>query len=475
MPVMPYVNRPLPPTVCLLTVEGDVLSEHGEHVDLDDFPAGYRVWCDYDTVRALVADGRGEALCWNGEEIRWRHERHDGEDEWRRRATDVHVIKLPFPSERSQALRALGLWRDWLGSYGASPVGTMGGTSWSLLRACLTKPLWCSSGEKPPLRRTAGGRQELGPAGQGRFEGKLEHYDLPAAYASELGHLSYGGHWSRASELPLCRGPEWWAASGRPVFVRAIVRVPDLPYGPLLRRPRGRLAGSMGLLRSALLSEYPVGCRLQGVWTWQELEQAEAWGCRIVRVLESWVHLAEGQPFLAWWGAVEDGRTLGGFAGLLAKMTGNALWGRFALDPFEGGGERTVRSRNGVMRSRVLPWRGGLPGRHDLAETVSGRVRARLYDLMMRAGGSLVSAHTDGAWIKGGDRHVSPEWGSVTEAVGWRLKERARCLDLLDPQVLRYWPQPARGSEPWHVFAGVPAGLAAGEFERLWAERGFAA
>ncbi len=179
--------------------------------------------------------------------------------------------------------------------------------------------------------------------------------------------------------------------------------------------------------------------------------------------------LSDEQPFLPWWQELQQGRTMPGLAGLLAKSTGNALWGRFAMDSrFRG--ERTVRSKNGTVTARRLAKRPGLPGSHDLAETVAGRVRARLFELMLTAGDSLLSAHTDGAWLAEGGVGVS----AATEA-GWRLKERARRLDLLDPQVLRYWPRPPQRSEPWFAFSGVEPARQPEEFARLWAERGFAA
>lgn len=463
MPVMPYKRRPVPPVVCLLTREGRVLSEHGEEFRPAELPVGHRCWASYDTVHGLVRDGLGEALCWNREEIRWRHGRL--EDGWKARHTDVSVIRLPFDDDQpTRTLRALSAWRDWLARYGASPSSTTGSAAWSLLRARLAAPLWLSAGTCPPFKQTLGGRQQLGLAGAGRYDGVLEHHDLPAAYASELGHLRYGGHWRHSADLPVQREPAWWALDGRPVFVRAVVRVPEwLPFGPLPRRPRKRMHG----LRAHLLgATYPTGRQLQGIWTWQEVEQALEHGCRLQRVLDLWVHLAPDRPFLPWWRAVEDGRRMPGLAGLLAKTTGNALWGRFCMD-VTAAGERHIRRRHGRrLDDRPLPHRPGLPPAHDLAETVSGRTRARLYELMMVAGGRLVSAHTDGAWtVAGEDLHLE----------GWRLKEQARRLDVLDPQVLRYWPARRREGEPFHVFAGQPASMAADAFETAWAEAGFAA
>lgn len=455
--IRPYVRPPEPPDVALLTPGGELISEHGELIDLDYWPESTRAWCDYDTVRQLVSEGRGEALCWNGEEITWRHRRQD-EEGWKRRPTDVHVIKLPFYDEHELTIGALGKWRDWLASNGASPTSTTGSASWSLLRARLQHPLWLSMGNPPPLRQTLGGRQELGPGGQGRYQGDLAQLDLPAAYASELGNLRYGGHWFRASSLPR-HPPEWWAESGRPVFCRAYVTIPEQPYGPLPRRPRRR---AHGLAAAILGAEYPTGKRLQGVWTWPELQAAEETGAaRINRIAETWVHLAgEMQPFLPWWEAIQQGRAAGGLAGLLAKTTGNALWGRFAMDT-KARGVRTIRSTNkqGRLISRPYGFKGGRPPSHDLAETVSGRVRARLYRAILLAGDDLVSAHTDGIWCRARPSLLAglPEW---------RRKQSASRVDLLDPQVLRYWP---RRGHAQTVFAGVPSRLADEAFEAAWA------
>lgn len=456
MIVNPYTLRPVPPTIAVLTPEGVAVSEHGEQLDFERWPPGYRLWASYETVYGLVRDGVGEALCWNNEEIRWRHKRF--EDDWRRRPSDANVVKVPFDHlGLDSVLMSFAAWRDWLAGYGASASGTSGAAAWSLLRATLERRLVTGAGARPPLRQTIGGRQELGPAGAGRFEGVLAHVDLPAAYAASLARLRYGGSWLEASDRS-GRRLEQYGGDDYPVFVRAKVRVPlELHYGPLVRRPR---RPSRGYLESRLAgSVYPRGVRLQGVWTWEELAAAEASGCRVERVLGGWIHRSGWYPFAPWWAAIERGRSIPGLAGTLAKVTGNALWGRFCMDVALGG-KRTIRSKQGrQLVGRALETRGGPLPAHDLAETVSGRVRARLYALMAKAGDDLVAAHTDGAWIFGG-RDLSDD--------AWRLKEHARVLEVLDPQVFRYWPQPAHHAEPWTVFAGVPAERADELFERAW-------
>jgi hypothetical protein len=463
----PYKRNPLPPEVAILDRSGNVRGESGSH-ELESLEKGVRVWADYDTVNLLVNEGHGEAICWNGEAIHWRHrnfpEDDASDDGWKPRRSDVHVIKLPFPDEPGRALSGLARWRDWLASYGAAPTGTMGSASWSLLRSTLEGEL--RTGEPfrnaPPLRLTVGGRQQLGPGGEGIYTGRLEQWDIPAAYAETLARLPYGGSWHTQSEMVEAgagrRSLDWWSDDGRPVFVRAQVKIPDLPFGPLPRRPRGR---SDPFLKLGLGCPYPVETTLQGFWTLQELLAAETAGCRILRVLEVWGHFAGGRrPFEPWWSAVREGRELHGFPGQLAKMTGNALWGRFCMDGRLG--QRTIRSRGAKrLRSRPLVFRGGQPPAHDLAETVSGRVRARLYEAMVETGESLISAHTDGLWKRRDGEPIE----------GWRRKQRASRIELLTPQTLRYWPLPS--GDPVSVVAGEPASTAEAAFEKQWAAAGY--
>ena len=477
----PYVRTPAVPGVALLTPEGRAVSEHGELLSLDEWPDGTRLWASYQTVYDLVRAGHGEALCWNHEEIRWRHERF--EEHWTRRASDANVVKIPFDQlDVKIALEAFCRWRDWLGRYGASPTGTSGSAAWSLLRARLEQPLYTGGGERPPLDRTVGGRQQMGPAGKGRFEGPLVHLDLPAAYASTLAGLRYGGQWLRyrdpaAVAVQLSR----YAGSDHPVFVRAKVRVPKNLLGPLVKRQRRK---PRSFMESMLLGQtYPTGTTVQGVWTWEEVAAAEDAGAKIVKLTECWIHRSGHYPFHAWWEAIQDGRKMPGLAGQLAKVTGNALWGRFCMDASTG--VRTIRSRNGVLAARPIAGGSQAWPAHDLAETVSGRVRARLYWLMVDAGDRLVSAHTDGAWLVGGVNEPHPESSEAVKREttghaepdpisarmgeqGWRQSQRARRLDLLNPQRLRYWPDPPQPWEPAIVYAGMPAEHGARMFETEW-------
>ncbi len=462
MIITPYKRRPIPPTVALLTDQGVIVDEHGNTHKPDLLPAGTRAWCSYDTVRALLKECRGEALCWNSEEIRWRNRRF--EDGWKNRPTDVAVLKVPFPEDPERALQALRRWRDWLASYGASPTGTTGSAALSLLRATLSETLFCTMGDAPPILQTMGGRVELGPAGAGRFTERVEQWDMPAAYATTIGELRYGGRWWRSSDLPVDHEPEWWARDGRPVFTEAKVKIGD-QLAPLIRRPRRRTTQMTLFLESLVRERFPSQTTLSGLWTWPELEAAELGGARILEVGESYVHLGGRHVFGPWWLAIQEGRRMRGLAGLLAKMTGNALWGRFCMDVTVQG-SRTIRrkeaGKRGLQQRPVARNRKGPKPAHDLAETVSGQVRARLYLAMLELGPDLLSAHTDGLWCR--RRGVPP-------AGDWRRKMEASQLDLIDPQTLRYH---YRGGVET-VMAGRAASEAAEAFDRQWRKARLAA
>lgn len=452
MRVDPYKMRPVPPRVAVLTSAYAALVEGLGELGLDELPPDVRVFSSGELVSELLADELGEALTWNGEPIRWRPRRMPGP--WKNSTSDVRVFWLPFPAPHV-ALREFGLWRDWLGAHGAAPLGSLGSSGYSLLRATLRASLWTSVGDRPPVRFTLGGRQELGGRGCGSFSGLLEHWDLPAAYAETLGSLRYGGWWRRVDpRFPFELAHE----RGMLVFVRARVKVPEMRLGPLPRRPREQ----PHVWESVLFPiEYPVGRRLQGCWTWDELAGAIAVGARIEKVFDVWIHVApeDELPFAPWWAAVQGGRAMSGFAGMLAKASGNALWGQFAIRP---DGRRDVvywRRRGGRMTKEVRQQRvhGTRPGAPDLAELITGKVRARLFAMMHATGDRFISAHTDGVWTR--ELDFRPE--------GWRLDERASRLDVLGPQTIRYWP--IGQQEPSYIVSGVPERLAAEAFARAWA------
>ncbi len=458
--IAPYKIRPHAPHMSILLAHDEAVCECGLHFHPSQVPKESKVWCSHELASRLLAAGKGEALAWNGTRIRWRA-KSSNDDFW-----PVSVMQIPFPDDPDDQLEGLVRWRDWLVGYGASCQASLGSASWSLLRASLEETLWTGVGSVPPIQFTMGGRIELGPMGPGEWWG-VEHWDFQAAYAYTLGRLEYGGRWlrdeTRLDRTMAIRHLE----RGGTGFVRAKILIPRMLSGPLVERPKTY----QGSLSSLLPTNYPHGVALTGIWTWQEIEAALAAGCKILKVLDVYLHLVpEGNrfPFRQWWERVLEGRSLGGFAGLLAKATGNALWGQFALVPK---GHRQImsyyRASDGRAQRYVrnVPRRGQRPGAPDLTETITGRVRAQAFRFMLGTGQRLLSVHTDGGWVLAGESWLPPR--------GMRMKQEAERIQVLGAQCLRYWPVDKFGDppkDPVTIVAGWPPQLADETFDQLWEE-----
>lgn len=442
----PYTLRPAPPQLAILRRDATIVDEHGERIKPHRIPKGVQVWAAQERVLALLRERNGSALCWRGQPIRY----------CLRSKYDIRILALPFPSDDERALRGLGAWRDWLAGAGASPLGTLGSSSMSLLRATLDAPLWTSVpfASCPPIRFTLGGRQELGPAGApAEHAGVLRHFDMRAAYPRTLARLEYGGHWFRLHERKLEEHAELIDRGGRMVFCRARVRLAGEWPGPLVKRPRAE-PDMLGFEPA-----YPRRGTMQGLWTYPELRAAREHGAT-VKLLDGWFHTSgQWRPFERWWREVEQGREMDGFAGLLAKATGSALWGQFCVSRR---GRRQLMFYNSKGRKVIkeLTTSGGRRPAHDLAEYLTGSVRAELYRFLVAAGGRLCSAHTDGGWVDCRDGWSYPDW---------RSKEQAVRLRVLDPQLLAY--RRPGDEEDSYVVSGWPAEGAAELFEDKWAER----
>ena len=452
--MFPYKKPPTAHRMAVLNEDGATCTtEENETVALDALPETHRVWGEYDLMMRLWGDKKGEALCWQNKPVRWRHRRYLNEDKWVPRHTDVRVLRLSFP-EHEEALPGFARWRDFLAARGAAPLGSMGQSSWSLLRSTLRRPLWTNVGDKPPVEFVIGGRQEL--LQSGTFY-DVRHYDLPAAYASMLGHMRYGGHWARVGVNYPYRIA---AAKGVLCFVQAEVKVPDGIVGPLCARADD--PERPGMTWSNAATRYPVGDTITGCWTFEEVDAASDNGCE-VQLHDVWIHLSDDNlyPFEPWWDAIQEARQLPGFAGVLSKTMGNTLWGQFCVTP---DAKREIkywtgtRANPGTQR-RPAPFSGqNINYSPDLAETLTGRVRAALYRCMRQVGAPLLFAHTDGLWTEG----VVP---SLPE-IGWREKIKAHSIDVLMPQLYRYYQR--KGGEATYAVAGAPDSLAPAIFEAAW-------
>ena len=446
------------------TIRPAVLVDAGRAASLDDgtihdlarLPKTLRAFCLWDDAYTLARAGEGELLAWGDEPIRYRHRRHGDSH---RRSADVVIVKLHCDDRRTLE-NGLATWADWLDDHDARPGWSLGGSSMNLLRATLAGPLVTTNGELPPARWTLGGRQQAWVEPGTTVPGAIQ-LDLPAAYTHVVGRLRYGGAWRRTDDRIELAQLDRFHRAGYPILARARGILPDgLHVGPLARRPARRPDGRVEELAPTV--PYPVSGRFQGLWTWDELSQAVAAGAQI-RILEAWVHAGADYPFMAWHDAIMAGRALGGFAGQLAKATGNALWGQFVID--------------GRKRLCVQRWNGGrytstpVQGSHghqkrawDIGELVCGQVRAKLYRALNLCADGLVCCHTDGLWVR--DSYRAEVARVVLEEEGWRIKSEASRLDLIDQQKYRYRLRRHRSDRV--VCSGVPAARSEAVFAELW-------
>lgn len=449
----PYRLHPVGPRPALMLPDGVVIDCEDGDITSEAAP-GVRAYTFAAWAADLNEDGHGELLQWNNRPIRWRRQPRD--DDWPPSRSDVILIDAE-EEEPADAMAGLVLLAEWLRYHGAQLSGTLSAASLSLLRASITSRLWL--GIKSPPVIPIGGRQEMGPGGPGIKVGDATHWDIPAAYASTLGGIVYGGRW-RSREPD----PDHLAAlhaNGTPIIARAQVRVPrELAYGPMPRRPRRRLSlWEQVMMQGAIDAKptYPRGKVIRGQWSWAEIQAAMDQGCSVT-VTEAWAHVVafDHRPFARWWERISEGRSFRGFASHLAKMMGNAMVGRF----FDAPGRRTaVRWDDSGVDVREIPSNvmGGFSA-PDLAEQVTSRVRAELGRQLNDAGEHVICAHTDGGWFTDG-------WTPTSEAYHWRPKEHARRIDILNPNCMAVFP--ADGGAPDYRVAGPAEPRRA--FKERWA------
>lgn len=430
----------------VLVDEGRARSlDDGTLHDLARLPKGLRVYVAWDDADALARSGKGELVAWGDEPIRWRPQR---KGDSARRLNDAVIVKLPVDTRR-EFEHGIAAWAEWLHGENVNPGWSLGGSSMALLRASLRDPLVTTLGSLPPARWTLGGRQQCFVEPGTVVHGAVQ-LDLPAAYTHVVGGLRYGGAWRECLD-----GWRQWHGAGFPCLIRAHVKLPaGLQVGPLHRRPARRPESSVEEIAPTV--PYPVKGSNTGLWTAAEIEQAENVGARI-QVTHAYVHCGGDLVFADWHDAIMEGRALPGYAGQLAKATGNALWGQFVIDDRK---RLQVQRWNGSYKALPVQSSGGHQQRAwDVGELVCGTVRAKLYDALSSYPDSLVCCHTDGLWIRDDGNDIMPE--------PWRLKSDAAELHVLDQSKYRYRTRNARTFTT--VFSGVPATRADETFQRLWA------
>lgn len=379
------------------------------------------------------------------------------------------------PEGDDEAAAGLFAWADWLRSEGVGVPSSMGSTGLKLLKATMHRDhrLTAWTRDVPafvPLGGRIGGTMEVGP-----WTGEATLVDLPGAYATTLGDLIWEGEWRRydahaRGSMSSLTSPTSTPSASRssteatsvPTLVEARVTVPSyLRHGPLPVRPVEAPDVFDRIFAEPDQTTYPTGVTLRGIWTAEEVSMAvRDFDCDVtITAVWSMARNADARPFAPWLAAVQRGRTMPGFAGTLAKRTGNATVG--ALCQREGGGlyEMAWDGRKPVAtRLRT----GGAPRHHLLFETVTGRVRARLGHLLHYLGPDALLWHTDGAWATDEALRMP---GPRAAAEGWRRDAHATAIDHLSPFCYAYTDG---GVTTTYVMPGVPEHKAAREFDESW-------
>lgn len=444
--------------MAVLIDQDKILHEDGKEYRLEDVPKDTRIWSSWDhKVQHIWRDLKiGEVLVYSEDPIRWRKETKEEDHFWGTfsNAQDIYLLKTHhFPTNDIEALNAFMEWRDWIEEYGGKASGTVASVSWSIWRATLSKPFVSPRDWPRAVKFPIGGRLVPCIEENSAWMGDFIQWDLQAAYSRKLGTIKFGGLESKWIEVKETSHYRELAAKGIPVYITARVWVPGMRYGPLPERRQKYSPFSYIPIR------YWTNRQIYGTWTIQEIEQAELAGCT-VKIDRIWVHSGGELNFERWWLAIEDGReNLQGFARYLAKVTGNSLWGQFAFREKK----RKIRwfGEDGKRDHRIIqPRLGNRPQSPELADQLSGQIRAELYEMIRLAEGGLMQANTDGAWVQNQDGWMPPDQ--------WRIKNRARYMEFIDASNYRFWESDAE--KPTYIMAGVPMDWQETLFEQTWSK-----
>lgn len=356
------------------------------------------------------------------------------------RPSGSSVVSLRGTLDPSNAFDDLETVLLWLRSYGVVS-GSIPSMAWSLFRASLSRSYSC--GFDPEIGKAAffGGRQEASKVG---IYTDMKAIDIRAAYPAAMARPEGYALTLRSVDPSTSLDP---TLSG---IAEAEVYVPhDLPFAPLpIRIDKDLISFQKGSMR--------------GFWPWCELATARRLGAE-VKVLRSWGPARQADLFGPWWPLAQEGRDLGGRAGVLAKAISNSTWGQFGMAA-EDRARRQYIDDDGEswvdvpIDDQELPhsWTA-----HVAAET-TGRVRSQILEAME----VTTPAHIDTDGIIVPSSSFLPGGGGG-EAGDWRVKSEMPQVDLRGPQLYRWTcPECGHAHEHWHYNAsGIPRGEVAEFFD----------
>jgi len=401
----------------------------------------------------------GEILKFGGEIRKWRLEcpKHfKSKQSWPGHSSEVTVLNnKSCPKNDKDLLEGLVHYRDWIEENGGSIMGTISNTSLSVFKASLQRD-YDTPFEGIGITHPIGGRLLPCKSLHTSYKGNFVQWDLISAYSQGLGELRFGGtdsSWRETKNL------NWnfdsMVEKGWVIYIEAEVTIPEMRLGPL---PERRKTKSIRPLWSVL--SFPTKEKIKGVWTYEEIRQADLAGCKI-KIIRTIVHHATGEMYWHknWYHIMKQGKqTLPGFAASLAKETGNSLWGRYAM---REKASATVWRTDGGRRIKEERSFTITPGHKclELADQLGGKIRAKLFRFAIRADNLLLQGNVDSGWIE-----YESSWKPPSD--DWRIKKRANRIDILDDATYRYWNP---GEEaPVYITPGIPSIFAEKTFVDIW-------
>lgn len=459
-------TRVVPPhrEVAILLDKDTLLLEDGEEWPYDLAPMETKVYASRSVISQIfMREKVGEVLKYDGDILKWRKEcppRYKSRATWRNDPKEVNVVGARnFPENPFHALEAYADWRDWIESYGGNIIGTMSSSAWSLFKMSLPSEVWFTPYDGVPgIDHPIGGRLLPCKDTWTTFQGDLIQWDLHSAYTRRLAGLAFGGKGSHWREVRTTTNFDRLVEKGYCVYIEARVKFngEGCFLGPLPKRRteyHPRPITNIG---------YPTKGTIQGIWTYEEIRDADRVGTSI-SIQRAFIHIATGSRYhhANWYNTIQEGRrNLEGFAKGLAKQTGNSLWGRYAMRIRPA---KTVYRDNDGNRKWIKHPDRTLKRNQcmELADQLSGKIRSDLFEFAISADNNLLQGNTDGAWV------VYKE-GWLPPSDDWRIKKRANRMDIIDDATYRYWEEGEEG--PTYIVPGVNTDFVESHFDKNWAK-----
>jgi len=446
--------------IAILLDEKTILLEDGTEWPYEKTPVGTKIYASKKLIKEIWFQKKlGEVLKYDGDIIKWRikcPDRFKSRISWPNNEQEVTVVNSrSFPPDIEKQLDAYIEWRDWVESYGGNIVGTMSSTSWSLFKTTLSTGTWETPYiGVPGIDHPIGGRVLPCKSTWTSFKGDFIQWDLYSAYSRKLAGLAFGGTGSKWKQISIRANFDQLVENGFCVYIKARLYLRKSILGPVpIRRPRYSPRPTRDI-------QYPTKGVIEGIWTYEEIRAAERAGAKVIYI-QSYIHIPTGRRYFHrdWFKIIQEGReNLTGYSKGLAKQTGNALWGRYAMRIRPA---KTVwRNEDGEREWIKHPTRMFKRNQcMELADQLCGKIRSSLYEFASSADDLLLQGNTDGAWISN-----NREWRPPSD--DWRIKRTATRIDIIDDVTYRYWTEGKKS--PTYIVPGINIEFTENYFDRTW-------